>query len=89
MDELDAEIGYRAPDGEYETLGGLLMAALGRIPTVGDCVELPQRQDNSEDNDLDDAEHATAARVERDGPADGRAPRRHRSSRSHSSGCRR
>lgn len=51
MDELDAEIGYRAPDGEYETLGGLLMAALGRIPTVGDCVELPQRQDNSEDDD--------------------------------------
>ena len=28
-------------DGPYETLGGLVMARLGRIATVGDEVELP------------------------------------------------
>jgi hypothetical protein len=30
------------PDGPaYETTGGLVMAELGRIPTVGDTVEIP------------------------------------------------
>jgi len=33
------EYGLRLPDGEYETLGGLMMDRLGRIPVVGDTVE--------------------------------------------------
>ncbi|CAM5241362.1 hemolysin family protein [Streptomyces fimicarius] len=33
-------IGLRVPDGPYETLAGLIAAELGRIPTVGDGVEL-------------------------------------------------
>ncbi|MFE6773477.1 hemolysin family protein [Streptomyces fimicarius] len=33
-------IGLRVPDGPYETLAGLIAAELGRIPTVGDRVEL-------------------------------------------------
>ena len=28
-------------DGPYETLGGLVMTELGRIPVVGDVVDLP------------------------------------------------
>ncbi|MDY5130459.1 transporter associated domain-containing protein, partial [Actinotignum timonense] len=31
-------------DGPYETLGGLIMAELGRIPAVGDTVEVDDAQ---------------------------------------------
>ena len=41
LDELTQKTGYTAPDGPYETLGGLIMATLGRIPRVGDRVVLP------------------------------------------------
>lgn len=40
-DELNDICGYTAPDGPYETLGGLIMATLGRIPAAGDRVALP------------------------------------------------
>lgn len=40
-DELPDVCGYTAPDGPYETLGGLVMATLGRIPREGDRVILP------------------------------------------------
>lgn len=43
LDELDEATGYRAPDGPYDTVGGLVMFVLGRIPQVGDTVELPER----------------------------------------------
>ncbi|KAA8744635.1 hemolysin family protein [Corynebacterium tuscaniense] len=42
LDELSERISYLAPDGPYETLGGLIMFALGRIPEVGDTVVLPR-----------------------------------------------
>ncbi|WP_282795699.1 hemolysin family protein [Streptomyces sp. CC224B] len=38
-DEL-ARVGLRAPDGPYETLAGLVATELGRIPAVGDRVEV-------------------------------------------------
>ncbi|MFF2778422.1 hemolysin family protein [Streptomyces sp. NPDC058052] len=38
-DQLE-RIGLRVPDGPYETLAGVLATALGRIPAVGDTVEL-------------------------------------------------
>ncbi|MFW0790800.1 hemolysin family protein [Gordonia sp. CPCC 205333] len=41
LDELTDAIGYRAPEGAYDTLGGLVMFCLGRIAAVGDSVELP------------------------------------------------
>jgi CBS domain containing-hemolysin-like protein len=34
-----AEIGARVADGEYETVGGYIMAELGRVPRRGDLVE--------------------------------------------------
>lgn len=41
IDELPDAVGYCAPEGPYETLGGLIMATLGRIPQEGDVILLP------------------------------------------------
>lgn len=41
IDELARATGYHAPDGEYETIGGLVLTQLGRIPQTGDTVLLP------------------------------------------------
>ena len=43
-DEIFEEVGYTAPDGPYETLGGLVMSALGRVPLEGDQVVLPRSE---------------------------------------------
>ena len=41
-DEFTARTTIRIPDdGPYETLGGLVMSELGRIPQIGDEVTLP------------------------------------------------
>src|SRR5690606_34070001 len=40
VDQL-RRIGLEAPDGPYETVAGLVADLLGRIPAVGDHVELP------------------------------------------------
>ncbi len=40
IDEIAAATGYRAPDGEYETIGGLVLQQLGHIPEDGETVEL-------------------------------------------------
>ncbi len=39
-DELRASVGYTMPDGRFETLAGLLMAVLQRVPREGDVVSL-------------------------------------------------
>jgi CBS domain containing-hemolysin-like protein len=41
IDEVSTETGYRAPEGEYETIGGLVLQHLGHIPEAGETVELP------------------------------------------------
>jgi CBS domain containing-hemolysin-like protein len=40
IDEVAAATGYHAPEGEYETIGGLVLEQLGRIPVSGDTVQL-------------------------------------------------
>lgn len=40
IDEVATQTGFRAPEGEYETIGGLVLLELGRIPDPGDEVEL-------------------------------------------------
>ncbi|MGH3676955.1 MAG: hemolysin family protein [Mycobacterium sp.] len=40
IDEVAAGMGFRAPEGEYETIGGLVLEELGHIPEPGETVEL-------------------------------------------------
>lgn len=41
IDEVAAATGFRAPEGPYETIGGLVLRELGHIPTAGETVTLP------------------------------------------------
>jgi CBS domain containing-hemolysin-like protein len=40
IDEVDTATPFRPPDGEYETIGGLVLEELGHIPEPGETVEL-------------------------------------------------
>jgi CBS domain containing-hemolysin-like protein len=40
-DEIERDTGLVLPDGDYETVSGLVMERLGRVPSEGDTVELP------------------------------------------------
>jgi CBS domain containing-hemolysin-like protein len=40
IDEVADQTGYRAHEGDYETIGGVVMNALGHIPAEGESVEL-------------------------------------------------
>lgn len=40
IDEVADNAGFRAPEGEYETIGGLVMQELGHIPKPGEAIEL-------------------------------------------------
>src|SRR6202453_5021717 len=41
IDEVAIATGYRAPEGPYETIGGLVLRELGHLPVAGEAVELP------------------------------------------------
>ncbi|BBX19841.1 hypothetical protein MDUV_47010 [Mycolicibacterium duvalii] len=40
VDEVERAIGYRLPEGDYETLSGLLIAAGGQLPAIGETVQI-------------------------------------------------
>lgn len=40
-DEVQEATGFQMPDGEYDTIAGLVLSRLGRIPEVGDELALP------------------------------------------------
>jgi CBS domain containing-hemolysin-like protein len=40
IDEVADATGFRASEGEYETIGGLVLQELGHIPERGESVEL-------------------------------------------------
>jgi CBS domain containing-hemolysin-like protein len=40
IDEVATATGFRAPEGDYETIGGLVLDELGHIPEVGETVVL-------------------------------------------------
>ncbi|KPI07405.1 putative signal transduction protein with CBS domain containing protein [Actinobacteria bacterium OV450] len=63
-DQLE-RIGLRVPDGPYETLAGLIATELGRIPAVGDRIELGGWR-----LDVVDASGRRAARVLLHAPAE-------------------
>ena len=62
VDEVDEQTGFRAPEGDYETIGGVVMQALGHIPVEGDSVELTAFEPDA----LDDPPvwRATVARMD-------------------------
>jgi magnesium and cobalt exporter, CNNM family len=41
IDEVATATGFRAPEGPYETIGGLVLRELGHIPVAGETVKLP------------------------------------------------
>jgi CBS domain containing-hemolysin-like protein len=41
IDEVAAATGYRAPEGTYETIGGLVLREIGHIPVAGETAVLP------------------------------------------------
>jgi CBS domain containing-hemolysin-like protein len=41
IDEVAIATGYRAPEGPYETIGGLVLREIGHIPVAGEKAELP------------------------------------------------
>lgn len=41
LDEAQRLLDERLPDGDYETMAGLLIQQFGRLPTVGDSVDIP------------------------------------------------
>jgi CBS domain containing-hemolysin-like protein len=49
VDEVAEQTGFRAPDGDYETIGGAVMHALGHIPAEGESVELTAFEPDSLD----------------------------------------
>lgn len=40
IDEVAAATGFRAPDGDYETIGGLVMHELGHVPVENESTDL-------------------------------------------------
>jgi putative hemolysin len=44
LDEVHEQTGVRLPEGPYETLAGYVMACLGRLPRVGDAVEVDEHR---------------------------------------------
>lgn len=64
IDEVATETGFRAPEGEYETIGGLVLEELGHIPEPGETVELTAFDP---DTVLDDPVRWLATVVQMDG----------------------
>lgn len=40
LHEVERDTGLELPEGDYDTLAGLVMARLGRVPRVGDAIQL-------------------------------------------------
>jgi putative hemolysin len=43
LDDFREVTGVQLPEGPYETVAGYVLAALGRLPDVGDAVEVEER----------------------------------------------
>jgi len=64
IDEIAAATGFRAPEGPYETIGGLVLRELGHIPAAGETVKLPTLDP---DGLLDRSTHWQASIIRMDG----------------------
>lgn len=45
LDEVSRVLGHELPEGDYETLSGLVIATAGELPAEGDVVDLPVEAD--------------------------------------------
>ncbi|MGW5520721.1 hemolysin family protein [Gordonia sp. NPDC003950] len=45
LDEVSRALGHELPEGDYETLSGLIIASAGELPAEGDTIELPVEPD--------------------------------------------
>jgi putative hemolysin len=43
LDDFTEATGLRLPDGPYETVAGYVLAELGRLPEIGDGIEIDGR----------------------------------------------
>ncbi|WP_017602644.1 hemolysin family protein [Nocardiopsis alkaliphila] len=69
IDEVERLIGYDLPQGDYETLGGLVIHELPRLPRVGDRIELLlPRPSSAHEGDPDMALILTVNAVQRHVP---------------------
>ncbi|MEU0498938.1 hemolysin family protein [Mycobacterium sp. NPDC006124] len=64
IDEVESETSFRPPEGDYETIGGLILQELGHIPQPGETVELTEFDP---DGPLDDPVHWQATVIQMDG----------------------
>ena len=64
IDEVETETPFRPPEGEYETIGGLILQQLGHIPEPGDTVDLTEFDP---DGPIDDPVHWQATVIQMDG----------------------
>jgi CBS domain containing-hemolysin-like protein len=48
VDEAQRVLNQRLPDGDYETMAGLLMHSFGRLPAVGDSIEIALPPDSAD-----------------------------------------
>jgi putative hemolysin len=44
LDEFEEQTGVELPEGPYETVAGYVLAALGRLPVMGDAVEVNENR---------------------------------------------
>ena len=67
--DVEERVGFEWPEGHYETLGGFLMATLGRFPDVGEVIPLG---DLAFEVIAMDGHRVDQVRVIRAGPGEGR-----------------
>ncbi|WP_017627764.1 hemolysin family protein [Nocardiopsis chromatogenes] len=69
VDEVERLLGHDLPDGDYETIGGLVIAELRRLPESGDAVtvDLP-RHPGAEDDEPERSVRLTVEGVDRHVP---------------------
>lgn len=69
LDEAERLLALRLPEGDFETMSGLVMHGLGRLPEVGDRIDIPLPIDTAAWSSSQKVLSATVQAVERRVPA--------------------